>query len=165
MINRGFRRSRAGIAQAYIIAGAVAAAAIGGYFLYQWWKSNHPSNTASNMPGQYQQGYSPYGGPVSGGMLNPTQMGKGGYYAMAPGSTQPGTANETPQAPEDTRVSSDRSSMDDPELAQLYAAERDANSQLVAAMASGDSSRTGQAQAALAQAQNALTIKKRSMLQ
>ena len=162
MINR--RRSRAGIAQAYIIAGAVAAAAIGGYFLYKWYKSKHPdtSDYAGGQQAYYQSGPG-YGGPSSGGMVDPRQMGRGGLFAMAPGSTQPGTQNEAPAAPEDTRVATERSSMEDPELGRLYAAEREANSRLMAALASGDQEKTTQCRAALESAQNALTIKKRSM--
>lgn len=160
MRNLAQRRSRAGIAQMYLIGGAVVAAGLLGYLLYKHYKSTHPDGVNSGgAQAQYGRGFQ--GGPVSMGMQDPRQMGRGGPYgyARAPEDSTPPAVPRAPEVEEENPYA-----VGDAGLAELQANERRASTTLSIALGSGDVARAAACQASLQQAQAALNGRKTTLL-
>lgn len=142
MLNHVRRRSRLGIAQVWLIAGGVAAAALVGYVAYKWWKGRqNPTSYSQYAPGG--NGYGQQQGYQQQQQYMPPTPKKG--YAYQPTNTSRDATGQ------------------DPELNRLFAAAQQAQMQFNAALASGDQGRAQTARQNLAVAQDALNAKKASM--
>ena len=87
--------------------------------------------------------------------------------SLAPAAPESSNAQEAqwtpPIAPAAPESASRATSADDPELTRLWNVEQQANQSLMVAIASGDASRVTAARQGLAEAENALRLKKQSM--
>jgi hypothetical protein len=154
------RRSRAGIAQMYLIAGGVVAAGLLGYLLYKHYKDSHPGGASGGQSAQYGRSFQ--GGPVSYGIPDPRQMTKG-RPPFAPGAPQTGSENQMPQAPE-LKEEENPYTVGDAGLAELQANARRANMALSVSLASGNVAGAALCRDSLEHAQGALESRKRDLL-
>lgn len=168
-----FRHSRAGIAQAYLIAGAVAAAGLAGYFLYKHFKDKN-----AQMPPQYyqQQGYPQqqqggYGGYQQAYVPPQKPYPQRGYYSQTIGTGQIpsqyipskyGYNGSSQQYGTGYYGTPREATSTDPELKRLWEAVQAAREAVTAAMARGDQAGMAYAQQVLTASQAALNARRQA---